>query len=138
MLVLNNRDLNQVTWEQRVMTGDPKFEASQVLPDFPYAEYAEMLGLRGIRLEDPNAIGTAWDEALSEQRPVVIDAHTDPEVPTLPPHISLEQALNYSKSIAKGDPDSRAMIRESYKQMLDSWMPQRAREHARQEHPARP
>src|SRR5206468_6933759 len=34
--VLNNRDLNQVTWEQRVMSGDPKLDASQVLPDFDY------------------------------------------------------------------------------------------------------
>lgn len=35
--VLHNNDLNQVTWEQRVMEGDPKFEASQDLPDFPFA-----------------------------------------------------------------------------------------------------
>ena len=40
VLVLNNRDLNQVTWEQRAMEGDPKFEGSQDLPDFPYARYA--------------------------------------------------------------------------------------------------
>src|SRR4051794_15805600 len=48
ILVLNNRDLNQVTWEQRVLAGDPKLEASQVLPDFPYARYAELIGLKGI------------------------------------------------------------------------------------------
>ena len=35
--VFNNQDLNQVTWEQRVMEGDPKFPGSQWLPDFPYA-----------------------------------------------------------------------------------------------------
>jgi pyruvate dehydrogenase (quinone) len=128
VLVLNNRDLNQVTWEQRVMSGFPKFERSQTLPEFPYADYAELVGLKGIRLEDPDDIGAAWDEAFSLKRPVVIDAHTDPEVPTLPPHISFEQAVNFAKSIIKGDPDSRAMINESYKQMLDSWMPRR-REH---------
>lgn len=128
VLVLNNRDLNQVTWEQRIMSGFPKFERSQVLPDFPYADYAELVGLKGIRLEDPDDIGAAWDEALSLKKPVVIDAHTDPEVPTLPPHISFEQAVNFAKSIIKGDPDSRAMIKESYKQMLDAWVPRR-REH---------
>jgi pyruvate dehydrogenase (quinone) len=137
VLVLNNQDLNQVTWEQRILSGFPKFEGSQVLPGFPYADYAELLNLKGIRVEDPGEIGAAWDEALAERRPVVIDAKTDPEVPTLPPHISMEQAINYSKSLLKGDPDSRAMIYESYKQMLDTWLPRtRAREHAREEHPA--
>jgi pyruvate dehydrogenase (quinone) len=70
-------------------------------------------------------VGAAWDEALAEKRPVVIDAKTDPEVPTLPPHISLEQAKNFAKSILKGDPNARAMIRESYKQTLDAWAPRR-------------
>src|SRR4051794_2151267 len=79
VLVLNNRDLNQVTWEQRIMSGFPKFEGSQTLPEFPYADYAELVGLKGIRLEDPDDIGAAWDEALSLKKPVVIDAHTDPE-----------------------------------------------------------
>ncbi|MDQ6608193.1 MAG: thiamine pyrophosphate-requiring protein, partial [Bacteroidota bacterium] len=45
IVVLNNRDLNQVTWEQRIMEGDPKFEGSQNIPDFPFAEYAKILGL---------------------------------------------------------------------------------------------
>ncbi len=47
VLVLNNRDLNQVTWEQRAMEGNPKFTGSQDLPDFPYARYAERIGLKG-------------------------------------------------------------------------------------------
>jgi pyruvate dehydrogenase (quinone) len=119
------------------MSGFPKFEESQALPDFCYAAYAEMVGLKGIRLDDPDLIGAAWDEALSENRPVVIDAYTDPEVPTLPPHITLEQAMNYAKSLIKGDPNARSMIRESYKQMLDGWAPQRrARRHAQKTEPA--
>jgi pyruvate dehydrogenase (quinone) len=125
VLVLNNRDLNQVTWEQRVMSGFPKFEDSQTLPDFPYAMYAESLGLTGIRLDKPSEIGRAWEEALRASRPVVIDAVTDPEVPTLPPHISLEQAMGYLKSILKGDPNSKQMAARSYQQMLDGWMPGR-------------
>jgi pyruvate dehydrogenase (quinone) len=51
VLVLNNRDLNQVTWEQRAMAGDPKFAGSQSLPDFGYARYAESLGLIGVRVD---------------------------------------------------------------------------------------
>ena len=92
VLVLNNRDLNQVTWEQRAMEGDPKFEGSQDLPDFPYARYAELLGLKGIRVDTPERVGPAWDDALAADRPVVYEAITDPEVPPLPPHITIEQA----------------------------------------------
>jgi len=90
--VLNNRDLNQVTWEQRVMNGDPKLQASQVLPDFDYAGYARSLGLHGARVERPDDVGSAWDEALAAGGPALIEFVTDPEVPPLPPHITMEQA----------------------------------------------
>jgi pyruvate dehydrogenase (quinone) len=92
VLVLNNRDLNQVTWEQRAQEGDPKYEGSQVLPDFPYARYGELLGFEGIRVDDPDSVGAAWDEALGADRPVVLEAVTDPEVPPLPPHITFMRA----------------------------------------------
>jgi pyruvate dehydrogenase (quinone) len=104
VLVLHNDDLNQVTWEQRVLAGDPKLEASQNIPDFPYARYAEMLGFKGIRVDDPGDVGPAWDEALASDRPVVYEAVTDPEIPPLPPHIRFEQAQGMAKALAQGDP----------------------------------
>src|SRR6185369_8380676 len=99
VLVLNNRDLNQVTWEQRAMSGDPKFEGSQDLPDFPYARYAELVGLKGIRTDDPDAVGDCWDEALAADRPVVFEVVTDPNTPPLPPHISIEEARAFASSV---------------------------------------
>src|SRR5438105_12325166 len=83
IMVLANRDLNQVTWEQRVMAGDPKYECSQTVPEFAFARYAQMLGLVGIRVDKPDQIASAWEQALNEKRPVVLEAITDPEVPTL-------------------------------------------------------
>ncbi|MDQ6816004.1 MAG: thiamine pyrophosphate-requiring protein [Actinomycetota bacterium] len=125
ILVLNNRDLNQVTWEQRAMSGDPKFEGSQDLPDFPYARYAEMLGLKGIRVDSPDRVGPAWEEALAADRPVVYEAVTDPEVPPLPPHITLEQAKALSSSLIGGDPNAGAVIKQSLKQKLEEFLPGR-------------
>jgi pyruvate dehydrogenase (quinone) len=125
ILVLNNRDLNQVTWEQRAMSGDPKFEGSQDLPDFPYARYAEMLGLTGIRVDAPDQIGPAWDQALAAGTPVVLEAITDPEVPPLPPHITLEQAKALSSALLKGDPNSGEIVRQSFKQKLQEFLPGR-------------
>jgi pyruvate dehydrogenase (quinone) len=122
VLVLNNRDLNMVTWEQRVMNGDPKFDASQDLPAFSYARYAEQLGLMGIELNDPTQIAAAWEKALGADRPVVIDAHCDPDVPPLPPHITFEQAKGYLSSIFKGDPNLGGMVRQSARQMMSSFL----------------
>jgi pyruvate dehydrogenase (quinone) len=117
-LVLNNRDLNQVTWEQRAMVGDPKFDASQDLPDFPYARYAELIGFKGIRVDSPDAVGPAWDEALAAGRPVLIEAVTDPNVPPLPPHITLDDARALASALRKGDSDRGAVVRESVRQKL--------------------
>lgn len=122
--VLHNNDLNQVTWEQRVMEGDPKFEASQNLPDFPFARYADLLGFTGIRVDRPEDVAPAWEEALSSRRPVVIDAVTDPNVPPLPPHIKFEQARAYLSSIVKGDPDAYGIVKQSAFEMLESWLPE--------------
>ena len=118
VLVLNNRDLNMVSWEQRIMQGEPKFPASQDLPDFSYATYAELLGMRGIAVADPDDVGDAWDAALSSDRPVVLEAIVDPSVPMLPPHITLEQARAYLMAILKGDPDAMRIIKASVKEVL--------------------
>jgi pyruvate dehydrogenase (quinone) len=123
VLVLNNRDLNQVTWEQRALEGDPKFEASQNIPDFPYARYAALVGLKGVRVESPDEIGDAWDEVLAADRPSVLEAVTDPEVPPLPPHITFEQARHFVLSVARGDSGRRAMIEQSFKAKLKELLP---------------
>jgi pyruvate dehydrogenase (quinone) len=125
VLVLNNRDLNQVTWEQRVMEGDPKVEVSQDLPDFPYARYAELLGLTGIRVDDPDDVGAAWDEALAARRPCVLEAVTDPEVPPLPPHITLQQAKAMTSALAKGDAHAGRIIRQTLRDKVDEFLPGR-------------
>lgn len=121
--VLNNSDLNQVTWEQRVMSGDPEFEASQDVPDFNYAEYAEKLGLKGIRIEKPEDIGKGWEEALAAQKPVVLDIVTDPNVPTIPPHITFDQMVKMSKTLLKGDPHEKGIIRQTFKDAMQALIP---------------
>ncbi|HEX2687666.1 MAG TPA: thiamine pyrophosphate-requiring protein [Kofleriaceae bacterium] len=117
VVVLNNGDLNMVTWEQRVMVGDPKFEASQNLPAFPYARYAQLIGLDGIEVTSPEQIAPALDQAMQGDRPVVVECHVDPEVPPLPPHISFKQTKNFVSSILHGDPHRWRMIQQSAKQV---------------------
>jgi pyruvate dehydrogenase (quinone) len=127
VMVLNNRDLNQVTWEQRAMSGDPKFEGSQEVPMFPYARYAAMLGLKGILVQSPDDVGRAWDEAFASDRPVVLEAITDPNVPTLPPHITIEQARNFAAAVWHGDPDTLGFVKQTAKEAADSVFPPAAK-----------
>jgi pyruvate dehydrogenase (quinone) len=101
--VLNNGDLNQVTWELRAMAGDTNYEASQDLPPFAYADYAELIGLRGIRVESKDKLGEAWEIALTSDRPVVLEVITDPNVRPLPPHVTLEETRAFLLSMAKGN-----------------------------------
>jgi pyruvate dehydrogenase (quinone) len=123
--VFNNEDLTQVTWEQRVLAGDPKFEASQNVPFVQYAKFAELIGLKGIFVDDPERLGSAWDEALASDRPVVLDVKTDPNVPPLPSHVSMEQAAKFAKSLIKGDPDERSVILNTAKELLGTLFPSR-------------
>ncbi|HVV89936.1 MAG TPA: thiamine pyrophosphate-requiring protein [Solirubrobacterales bacterium] len=123
VMVLNNGDLNQVTWEQRAMNGDPKFEGSQSLPAVNYARFAELIGLNGIRVEEPGDVGLAWDRALAADRPTVLDVVTDPEVPPLPPHITLEQAKAFTSAVLGGDPSSGRLISQSLRQKVAEALP---------------
>ncbi|RQS63196.1 thiamine pyrophosphate-requiring protein [Burkholderia sp. Bp8984] len=122
-MVLNNEDLNQVTWEQRVMEGDPKFDASQQIPDVPYYRFATLLGLKGIYVDDPEQLGAAWDEALASDRPVVLEVKSDPEVPPLPPHVTLQQAKHFAQTLVKGDAREANVIVETARQVLSAVLP---------------
>ncbi|HEX5273738.1 MAG TPA: thiamine pyrophosphate-requiring protein [Candidatus Rubrimentiphilum sp.] len=122
-LVLNNSDLSQVTWELRVMGGSPKFPATQDLPAFSYAGFAEALGFKGLRVDSPERVGIAWDAALSSDRPVVIDAIVSSDVATLPPHITMEEAKHFLQAARKGDPSEKGMIVQSIKQMISGVVP---------------
>jgi pyruvate dehydrogenase (quinone) len=120
--VANNRDLNQVTWEMRIETGVPKFPASQDLPDFPYAEYARMLGFDGIRVDRAEDLGAAWDRVLSAERPALIEVMVDPSISMLPPHVTREQATSFAKSMLH-DPDRERTIVQSVKGVMAAILP---------------
>lgn len=118
--VLNNGDLNMVTWEMRAFEGNPRFEESQQVPSFPYADFAEMIGLRGIKVEKPEEVGPAWDQLLAADRPSVLEVVCDPDVPTLPPHVTLDQVGKYMTSLLKGDSEALGVLWQSARQGLQA------------------
>lgn len=120
VVVLNNKDLNFVTWEMRASEGDPKFKASQDLPAFSYAAFAQSLGLDGITVARPEDVVPALQQAMVSPRPVVIDVHTDPNIPPLPPRVTADQAKAFVSSMLKGDPDTPKPLLASIGQALKS------------------
>jgi pyruvate dehydrogenase (quinone) len=123
--VLHNDDLNQVTWEMRAMEGAPQFLPSQHLPPFPYAEYATSLGLNGIKIDDPDAVSGAWQQALRADRPSVLEFVTDPAVPPIPPHATLDQIENMVSAVVQGDSDRWDVIKEGVKLKAQEFLPGR-------------
>ncbi|NOQ61837.1 thiamine pyrophosphate-requiring protein [Mycolicibacterium fortuitum] len=121
--VLHNNDLNQVTWEMRAMQNSPKFPQSQVLPDVDYAAFARSLGLHGTNIDDPDALGGAWDHALGADRPTVLDVRCDPDVPPIPPHATYDQAKSLVEAVLGGDEDAKGFIKQGVKQKLQQYLP---------------
>ena len=117
--VFNNQDLNEVTWEQRVMNGNPRFDASQDIPDVRYSKFAELVGLHGIYVDNPNDLGGAWEQALSADRPCVLEVKTDAEIAPLPPHISLKEAKGFMFSMVRDD-DAGHVLRDTAKQVVNA------------------
>ncbi|GAB3710701.1 thiamine pyrophosphate-requiring protein [Nocardiopsis nanhaiensis] len=121
--VLHNNDLNQVTWELRAMAGSPKTPYSQDLPDMSYAEFAESVGLVGIRVDRPEDVGPAWDRALAADRPVVLDVHCDGDVPPIPPEAEWDQIADMLRSMLGGDPDRKGVVARGLATKIQEFLP---------------
>ncbi|MEE4418470.1 thiamine pyrophosphate-requiring protein [Streptomyces bugieae] len=129
--VLNNQDLNQVTWEMRAMSGAPQFLPSQALPDVRYADFARSIGLDGVRVEKPGEVVDAWRTALAADRPFVIDFRTDPAVPPIPPHAGLDQIEAAATALIKGDSDRVAVVKQGLKAKVQEMLPGGKHRHGR-------
>jgi pyruvate dehydrogenase (quinone) len=124
--VFNNHDLAEVSWEQRETESEPRFPDSQEIPDFPYAGYAELLGLVGIRVQDPDQLGDAWEQAFAADRPVVLEVLTDPDVPLLPPFPAGAEKLDGMRSALADEEGSG----EHARTLLDAYAEGESRLHA--------
>ena len=121
--VLHNNDLNQVTWEMRAMAGSPKFAESQTLPDIDYAAFAASLGLQTVTVTDPDDLDSAWDAALAADRPTLLDVHTDPDMPPIPPHATWDQFKAATAAVLGGDEDRWGFIKEGIKTKAQEFLP---------------
>ena len=78
--------------------------------------------MKGIFLDHPDRVAEAWREALAADRPVILEAYTDPNVPPLPPHITLKDAKNFMVMLPK-EPELGSVLKNSLKEMFASVIP---------------
>ncbi|SHE94937.1 thiamine pyrophosphate-requiring protein [Streptoalloteichus hindustanus] len=121
--VLNNGDLNQVTWELRAMGGSPTFVPSQRLPSFPYARFADSIDLRGVKVDDPSQVRGAWEQALAADRPCLVEFVTDPTVPPIPPHATYDQMEKMAEALVRGDPDAWRVVSSGVRAKIQEFLP---------------
>jgi pyruvate dehydrogenase (quinone) len=120
-VVLSNDDLNQVSMEQRALSGDPKNPETQTLPYMPAAEFGRLLGFEGIKVENPKDVGPAWDRALASDKPVVLEFVTDPQIVALPPHVKPAMAKKVAKGLLSGDEDAVGIAEKGIKGKLSEF-----------------
>jgi pyruvate dehydrogenase (quinone) len=113
--VLVNKDLNQVSYEQRVLSADPKNPATQTLPYVPAADFARLLGLEGILVDRPVEVAEGWRRALAADKPTLIEFITDPQIPPLPPHVRPSMLKKTMKGLTSGDEDAFGIAVKGFK-----------------------
>ena len=118
VLVLNNRDLSFVSWETRGTLGAVPDPASSSLPDVPYADWSRLLGLDGGRIEQPDQMDEVLDRAFAAQRPFVIDAVVDANIPLIPPHLVGDQLMKIAKAEFAGDPAFFGILTEGFRETV--------------------
>jgi pyruvate dehydrogenase (quinone) len=123
--ILHNNDLNQVTWEMRAMAGAPKFAESQNLPDIDFAGFAAGLGLDAMAIKDGDELADAWRNALSADRPTVLDVYTDPDMPPIPPHATWDQFKAATAAVLSGDEDRVGFVKVGLKTKAQEFLPHR-------------
>ncbi|MFC7402519.1 ubiquinone-dependent pyruvate dehydrogenase [Citricoccus sp. GCM10030269] len=93
VVVFNNSSLNFVELEMKA-AGQLPFATSLVNPNF--ADVAEAMGIKGIRVEDSRGVDAALIEAFAHDGPALVDVVTDPQELTIPPAIQFEQAKGFA------------------------------------------
>jgi pyruvate dehydrogenase (quinone)/pyruvate oxidase len=75
------------------------------LQPIDFAAIARGFGATAFTIEDPLSCGAILDQALAMRGPVVVEAVVDPFEPPMPPEVTVEQALQFAKSLARGETD---------------------------------
>jgi pyruvate oxidase len=98
VIVLNNHKIAMIKFEQEVM-GNIEFGTDLINPNF--AQYADICGGIGYRVESPEELLPALQQAVKQNKPCIIDVVVDAEEAPMPAKIKFAQAAGYTKHMLK-------------------------------------
>jgi pyruvate dehydrogenase (quinone) len=110
VLVLSNRTLGMIKWEQMVFIGAPEYGCE--LSPIDFAAFAKACGGTGFTIEDPHDAHVVLERALATPGPVIVDAIVDPLEPPLPPKVTPDEGLKLAKALASGEPDRGKILKD--------------------------
>ena len=110
VVVIKNNTLGQIKWEQMVFLGNPEYAVD--LEPIDFVKVAEACGAIGFRIDDPKECGAILDQALAANigKPVLIEAVVDPFEAPMPAKVTFDQALKFTESLARGEPNSKKIV----------------------------
>jgi pyruvate dehydrogenase (quinone) len=100
------------------MEGDPRFDASQSIPAVSYAAWAELIGLKGIKVTRADQLEEAFAQAFVADRPVIVDVMTSANEPPMPPHVTFDQAKALTSSVLADPGGGIAGAKEGLREMV--------------------
>lgn len=98
IVAFNNSSLGMVKLEMMV-AGMQEYETDHEQVNF--AAIAEGVGIKAIRVEDPKKLPKAMKEAFAHDGPVLLDVLTDPDALSIPPNITWDMMMGFSRAAAK-------------------------------------
>jgi pyruvate dehydrogenase (quinone)/pyruvate oxidase len=112
VVIIKNNYLGQIKWEQMVFLGNPEYAVD--LHPIDFAAFAHACGGAGFTSEDPASCGDMIEEFLNTPGPAVLQAVVDPLEPPLPPKTTVQQALHFAESLARGEPDRFEIAKKAF------------------------
>ena len=105
VVIIKNNTLGQIKWEQMVFLGNPEYGVD--LSPIDFVGFAHACGGVGYSVDDPKNCGAAVEQFLNSPGPAILEAVVDPLEPPLPGKTTVDQALHFAESLARGEPNRK-------------------------------
>jgi pyruvate dehydrogenase (quinone) len=109
VIVIKNNVLGQIKWEQMAMEGNPEFGVE--LQPLDFAMYAKACGAAGFLLDDPAQAEHVLSQAFAHPGPAVVEALVDPNEPSMPGQVTMDQAINFAEALVRGQKDGWSIVK---------------------------
>jgi len=120
IVINNNNSLGQILWEQMVL-GYPEHGVRYPGPFVDYAAFASANGALGIKVDWPDGVRPAIEQALSHDGPALVDVNVNPEEPPLPGKVEYQQAKKFAQAFLRGQPRKTTIATTLFRDKIEQF-----------------